>query len=146
MNIIKNCCVWPVWSFILTSRKLRIQPVVRHLHIFRLLDVRPTQKQPLFLKQFFYARNLNSDAVGAYVLIFFFIFLEVPHDVLTSLQPSADCGQDKTLRRLENVCVLSDVCERYFNFLGKVLSLQSVRQNVPFLRRYRLRISDWLIN
>jgi hypothetical protein len=33
-----------------------------------------------------------------------------PHDVVTSLQLFTDCGLLKTLKRLENFCVLLDMC------------------------------------
>ena len=51
----------------------------------------------------------------------------MPHDVLTSLQLPADFGQDKTPKLLENVCVLSDVCDQYFNFTGKMLSFSQTQ-------------------
>jgi len=53
-----------------------------------------SHKNASFLKHIFDARNIKPDAVGAYVLIILFIFLEVPHDVLTSLQLSAGCGHN----------------------------------------------------
>ena len=42
------------------------------------------------------------------IIIIIFNYLEVPHDVFTSLQLSTDCEQVET--HLENVSVLSEVC------------------------------------
>jgi len=81
-------------------------------------------KNTFFFKYILNARNIKPDAVGAYVFIVLLIFPEVPHDVLTLLQLSAGCEQHKTLKRLENICILSHVCEQYFNFSGKILSFQ----------------------
>ena len=53
--------------------------------------------------------RIIKPASHAYVFTNFILF-EAPHDVSTSLQLSTDCEQDKTPKRLENVCVLSDVC------------------------------------
>jgi len=61
--------------------KLRIQPVVRHLHTFFIYSTLASPKNTSFLNIFFVARNIKLDAVGAYVLIVLFVFLEVQHDV-----------------------------------------------------------------
>jgi hypothetical protein len=50
--------------------------------------------------------------------VVFIVFLEAPHNVLTSLQLSAECGQNRSLKHLANVCVLSGVCvDGSFTFL-----------------------------
>lgn len=56
----------------------------------------------------FWCQEYKASCSHAYVLTFF-IFLEAPHDIFTSLQLSAECVQDRKLKHLENVCVLSDV-------------------------------------
>jgi hypothetical protein len=50
---------------------------------------------------------------------FFFIHLEGPHYVLASMQLTTGCGQDRALKHLENVRVLSDVCvDSSFTFVS----------------------------
>jgi len=77
--------------------------------ICRLRSLGLTQKR-LFLfwvsSNIFDTRNINH----AHVFFFFFIFLEAPLvDVFIYLRLSAECGQEGTLKHLENVCVLSGV-------------------------------------
>ena len=57
----------------------------------------------------FWCEEYKASCSHAYVLNFF-IFLEVSHGILTFLQLSTERVQDRKLKYLENVCVLSDVC------------------------------------
>jgi hypothetical protein len=62
---------------------------------FRFLNVGLNQKCFLFFYIFFLCEDYQARRSDAYVLLLI-IFLEAPHNALTSLQLSAKCGQDKT--------------------------------------------------
>jgi hypothetical protein len=69
----------------------------------------PKNASCFFFFWYFSCEEYKASRSHAYVLIFF-IHIEGSQDVLTSLQLTIGCVQDRALKHLENVCVLSDVC------------------------------------
>ena len=96
------------WGMDLTTGKRRTEETCK-LIFFVYSVLAPPKNASCFL-MYFWCEEYKASHSHAQVLINFFIFLEARHDVFTSLHLSTDCEQDKTPKRLENVCVLSDIC------------------------------------
>lgn len=65
-------------------------------HISRLLSVGLAQRCLLFLFWYMRCEEYKAGSSHAYIIIFFYIFFETPHDLLTQMHLSTECGQNKT--------------------------------------------------
>jgi len=105
----------------LTAWKWRMEETWTYFFFVYLILASPKNASCLFC--IFYARSIKPAAAMLMSSSFFFYFPWSNTWCITSLQLSADCGQDRTLKRLENACFLSDVCvcvcvDSSFNFIS----------------------------